>query len=57
MKASVTNFINKFTHNTDDIHDHVMSLTVEDIRAIATLNHHDVDLSEEAILYKIIKLA
>lgn len=32
----VTNFIQKYAPNTNYMHDHVISLTVEDIREIAT---------------------
>ena len=45
-KIVVTNFIQKFSPTNNDLQEHVMSLSIEDIRSINTLRHDDFDLSE-----------
>ena len=55
-KGDVTKFIQKFTTTTNDIYEHIMSLWVEDIRAIASLNQNDADLSKDTIPSEMIKV-
>ena len=38
------------------MYEHIMSLSDEDVRAIASLCHHDVDLMKEAIPSEMIKM-
>ena len=38
------------------MYEHVMSLLVEDARAIASLRHHDIDLSEDTIPSEMMKI-
>ena len=52
----MTNFIQKFAPTANDMYEHIMSLLVEDVRAIAALCHNDVDLSEDAIPSERIKV-
>jgi hypothetical protein len=47
----------KYAPMESDYTEHVMSLKTESIRAIASLHHTNVDMSEEAIPNKIIKIA
>ena len=53
---AVTNFIQKFAPTNMEMEEHVMSLSVEDIRAIASIRHEDVDMSPEAISSEMIQL-
>ena len=61
-EIAATNFIKKYAPSemdSNDFEDHVMSLSIADIRAIASIRHYDdedVDLSEEAIPAEMIKL-
>ena len=52
----MTNFIQKFALTTNDMYEQIMSLLVEDVRAIVSLCHHDVDLLEDAISSQMIKI-
>ena len=45
----MTNFIQKFAPTTNDLQEHVMPLSIEDIRAIDTLRHYYDDMLGEAI--------
>ena len=47
---SFTHFIKKFAPTTSDMYESVISLLVEDIRIIASLFYHGVDLLEDAML-------
>ena len=43
-KTAVTNIIQKFSPTTNDTYEHVILLSVEDARVIASLHHNDVDV-------------
>ena len=53
---AVTNFIQKFAPTNMEMEEHVMSLSIEDIRAIASIRHKDVDMSTTAISSEMIQL-
>ena len=46
---AATNFVKQYAPTEMEYEEHVLSLSTADIRAIASLRHEDVDLSEEAI--------
>ena len=41
---AVTNFIQKFAPTDMEMEEHVMSLSVKDIRNISSINHEDIDM-------------
>ena len=47
-KDAVTNFIQNFASTTNTIYKHITLLSIEDVTAIASVCHDDIDLSEEA---------
>jgi hypothetical protein len=47
----------KYAPVESDYTEHVMSLDIESIRAIASLRHTNVDMSEDAIPNEMIKIA
>ena len=51
----LTNSIKKFAPTDMELEEHVMSLLIEDIRAIATVRH-GIDMSESAISSEMIQL-
>ena len=51
----LTNSIKKFAPTDMELEEHVMSLSIEDIRAIATVRHR-IDMSESAISSEMIQL-
>ena len=53
--VAITNSINKFAPIDMELEEHVMSLSIEDIRAIATVRH-GIDMSESAISLEMIQL-
>ena len=55
-RKTAIQFIQKFAPTELEIKEHVMSLSVEDITAIASLCNEDVDMSEEAISSEMIKI-
>ena len=54
-KLAITNFIQKFDPIDMELEKHVMSLYIEDIRAIVSVRH-GIDISESAILSEMIQL-
>ena len=54
-KLAITNFIQKFAPIDMELDEYVMSLSIEDIRAIAS-NRHGIDMSELAISSEMIQL-
>ena len=55
-KTSATNLIQKFDPTNNDLQEHVMSLSVEDIRAFVILRNDDIDMSEDAVPSEMIKI-
>ena len=55
-KKAAIQFIQKFAPTELEVEEHVMSLSVEDIKAIASLRNEDVDMFEEAISSEMIKV-
>jgi ATP/maltotriose-dependent transcriptional regulator MalT len=53
----VNRLLAKYAHKESDYTEHVMYLTIESIRAIASIRHANVDMSEEAIPNELIKIA
>lgn len=45
-----------FAFTTHDLDEHILSLSVEDIRAILALHHENIDISEEDMPSKMIKI-
>ena len=54
-KLTITNFIQKFAPTDMELVEHVMSLSIEDIRAIASVRH-GIDMSVLAISSEMIQL-
>ena len=53
-KLTITNFIQKFAPTDMEMEEHVMSLSIEDIRATASVQH-GIDMSKSAISSEMIQ--
>ena len=55
-KAVLPVFVQKFSLTINDMYEHIISLMVQDVRAISSLRHNNVDLSEDVIPSEMMKV-